>query len=198
MGRKTGIWKRFSLTSFVMTMWVLLGPQIVQVFSLKLTRKPFWHILGIDSNILHRSGMYNTSSMMRFFAPLLVTTLTKSLQYWFDSYILPSAMLTFTLGPVHHFLAYFFIDAPQTCHEHPESTINSSHVVWMVLACSESASCPHSFVISSISHFLIYFSNGWRMRISSTSAACLELPHHLCPLPLCPPLSVPLRLWFRQ
>src|SRR6185312_5095464 len=102
-------------------------------------------------------GMYNTSSMMRSFAPLLVTALMKSLQYWFDSYILPSAMLTFTLGPVHHFLAYFFIDAPQTCCKHPESTINSSRVVWTVLVCSESASCPHSFVISSISRRLIIF-----------------------------------------
>src|SRR6185312_1064091 len=155
MGRKTSIWKRFLLTSFIMTMWVLLGPWIVQVFSLKMTRKPFWHILETDSIILHRSGMYNTSSMMRSFTPLLVTTLTKSLQYWFDSYILPSAMLTFTLGPVCHFLAYFFIDAPQTCHEHWESMINSSCVVWTVLACSESASRPHSFVISSISRFLI-------------------------------------------
>src|SRR6185312_16037556 len=71
MGGKIGIRKRFSLTSFVMTMWVLLGPRIVQVFSLKSTRKPFWHILETDSNILHRSGMYNTSSMMRSFAPLL-------------------------------------------------------------------------------------------------------------------------------
>src|SRR6185312_155056 len=187
MGRKTG-----------MTMWVLLGPWIVQVFSLKSTRKPFWHILGIDSNILHRSGMYNTSSMMRFFMPLLVTTLTKSLQYWFDSYILPSAMLTFTLGPVHHFLAYFFINAPQTCHEHPESTINSSRVVWMVLACSESASHPHSFIISSISRFLICFSDRWRMGISSTSAARPELPCRPRPLPLRPPLSAPPRPWFRQ
>src|SRR6185437_6466117 len=126
MGRKIGIQKRFSLTSFIMTMWVLLGPRIVQVFLLKLTWKPFWHILEIDSNILHRSGMYNTSSMMRSFVPLLVTALTKSLQYWFDSYILPSAMLTFTLGPVHHFLVYFFIDTPQTCCEHLESTISSS------------------------------------------------------------------------
>src|SRR6185312_3059452 len=150
MGGKIGIRKRFSLTSFVMTMWVLLGPRIVQVFSLKSTRKPFWHILETDSNILHRSGMYNMSSMMRFFMPLLVTTLTKSLQYWFDSYILPSAMLTFTLGPVCHFLVYFFIDAPQTCRRHPESMINSSRMMWMVLACSELASHPHSFVISSI------------------------------------------------
>src|SRR6185312_16048055 len=176
MGGKIGIRKRFSLTSFVMTMWVLLGPRIVQVFSLKSTRKPFWHILETDSNILHRSGMYNTSSMMRSFAPLLVTALTKSLQYWFDSYILPSAILTFTLGPVRHFLAYFFIDTPQMCCEHPESMINSSLVVWMILACSESASHPHSFVISSISCLLIYFSNRWRVRISSTSAAHPELP----------------------
>src|SRR6185312_9553334 len=145
MGRKTSIRKRFSLTSFVMTMWVLLGPWIVQVISLKLTRKPFWHILETDSIILHRSGMYNTSSMMRFFMPLLVTTLMKSLQYWFDSYILPSAMLTFTLGPVCHFLTYFFIDTPQMCCKHLESMINSSCVVWMVLVCSESASHPHSF-----------------------------------------------------
>src|SRR6185312_12819716 len=110
MGGKIGIRKRFSLTSFIMTMWVLLGPRIVQVFSLNSTQKPFWHILETDSNILHRSGMYNTSSM-----------------------------LTFTLGPVRHFLTYFFIDTPQTCREHLESTINSSRVVWMVLVCSESA-----------------------------------------------------------
>src|SRR6185312_1366771 len=102
--------------------------------------------------------MYNMSSMMRFFMPLLVTTMIKSLKYWFDSYILPSAMLTFTLGPVHHFLVYFFIDTPQTCRKLLGSTISSFHVVWTALACSESASCPHSFVISSISHFLICFS----------------------------------------